>query len=127
MEERDYGLRITFHDKMEADDMRSIIREIRERIGKVNTPFSIVSDRREVQDIAVEAESSFAVNENAYKSPMLHRIASLVNSERFDHTFDLDRVDSRVADKVKYFDEATNPNAEEEAIRWAKEGLPSID
>lgn len=127
MEEQDYGLRITFRDKMEADDMRNAIRGIRARIDQADVPFSIVSDRRGVRDVAAEVESSFAVNENAYKSPMLHRLAALINSDRLDYKFDLDRVDAQVADKVRYFDEATNPDAEEEAIRWAREGLPPAE
>ena len=116
---------MTFWKGLMAEDVRRAVTEVREYINQAETSFSVLIDWREVSYALEGAESPFAINENMFRAPELYRMAGLINSDRTEFSgFDLKRISEEVATKMRIFDEAETPNAEGEAIRWAKEGLP---
>lgn len=125
LELTDFGLQITFWKGLVAEDVRRAVTEVREHISRAEASFSVLIDWREVSYALEGAESPFAINENMFRAAKLYRMAGLINTDRTEFAgFDLKRINEEVAGKMRTFDEAETPNAEEEAIRWAKEGLP---
>lgn len=120
----DFGLRITFWKGLQTRDIREVIGEIREYLAEADEPFSILSDWRGVSYVSKGAESHFALNENVFRDPRLHRVVGLTNSGRTDFDgFNMGRISEEVVEKIRTFDEARNPNAEEEATKWVRDGL----
>lgn len=123
IDERDFGIRVTFRDEVEVQGVRELQQVLRERFAQQEEPFAFLLDRRDVKRVTEKAVNSFTLNENIFRTSKLRRIAILIDGSRVPPQLELDRLDTQLAEKVRYFDVAEHPDAEEEAIRWLHEDV----
>lgn len=126
IENTDYGLKLTFSGTVTAQEMRRWAEEVPGACRRAGSSFGVFVDMRELKPLVPEAQDVMVKTQAGIKAAGLVRSCVILSSKILTMQFERLARESGIFEYERYVDAGSNPDFENLAMDWIKNGVDRI-
>lgn len=122
IEKIDFGLKLTFADFVNADEMAQWLKEAQTALLSTKKPFGVIVDMRALKPLKADAQIHMEAGQKLFKEKGMERSAVVLNDLITTMQFQRLARQTGIYQWERYLNTQTTPDWETHAVKWIKDG-----
>jgi hypothetical protein len=123
IEEKKFGVKLTFGGYIKADEMAKWVNETKEMEGKLPSEFGVFVDMRDLEPLPVDSQKEMQNGQKWFKEAGMQRSVVILNNPITTIQFMRIAKETGIYNWERYIDASEINNWEEIGLKWVKDSI----